>query len=167
MNTNQMVRFDGLLYEDLTKRLTVLGGQFGAAQRPSKNPKVNLLVREARIYSFLAAHHAFSDFLRSMYAQSDFGNKEKTDPRNILGEVVTWLFRHKIITHEQAQSIVEQFESATILSYDVTWFKEKEERQLFSDRYAKLSRYYTTMSTVMSELSKGMTFTKGAANVEA
>ncbi len=150
--------FDGLLFEDLNQRLKVLGELFSSKIPRTKDAQVSMMVQEARVHSFLHCHKTFADFLHSIYEKSDISKKEGTDPKNSIGEVLTQFYKEGALTKVQVGDFAEQFDSATLLSYDTPWLTEEADKKFYQQRYAKISRYYYMMSTFAGDLSKKVAF---------
>ncbi len=151
--------FNARIFEDLSQNLAVLGEMFSAqVPRKSKDPLINLTIQEARLHAFMTSHTSFGDLLRSIYEQSDISKKEGSDPKNAAGEVLTWLYRQRTLTAQQVTAFAEQFESATVLSYDSGWLEHPEEKKLFNERYAKISRYHYMMNIFVGALTKKVSF---------
>ena len=151
--------FDARIFEDLSQNLSALGEQFStSAPRASKDAQVNLMISEARLYAFMTCHSSLSNLLRDIYDKSEISKKEGSDPKNAIGEVLTWFYKERMLTKDQVTTLIEQFDSAPVLSYDSAWLPLPEEKKIFNERYSKISRYYYIMSTFIGALSKKVTF---------
>ncbi len=148
------MKFDARLFEDLSSHLKMLGRQFGSEVPRTKDEKVQMVLDEARLYTFLLCHNTFINLLRSMYEQSPFSKKEGSDPKNAVGEVLIELVKENAFTKKEAEIFVEQFNSAKHLFYDTAWFDDPKDQKLFLGEMKKISRYYYAMSTFLSYLTK-------------
>lgn len=150
--------FDARLFEDLNQQIPVLGELFSTKVPRSKDPQVNRMVSEARLYAFMSCHTTLSNLLRSIYDKSDMNKKEGSDPKNAIGEVLTGFYRNGVLSRDQISVFIDQFDAAPILSYDRTWLPGAAEQKLFQERYNKISRYYYAMSSFIAALSKKVSF---------
>lgn len=163
----ELFKIDMRLFEDLNFRLTRFQEHFGSsAPRSSKNPLVQRIIMEARLHAFSMCHSSLRDLLYSIYEGSPL-KKEGTTSENALGEILTWMYQQKMLTVEEAQDLIEQFDTALLLSYDKEWLDTQEKRTLFDERCNKLSRYYYRMSTFSGMLTQRLVVTKEAAHERA
>ena len=157
--------FNARIFEDLSQNLLVLGEQFGSqVPRKVQDPLVQRMIDEARLHTFITCHTDLSNLLQSIYEKSDISKKEGSDPKNAVGEVLTWFYREGILTRKQLSDFVEQFESAALLSYDMSWLDTPEEQKLFRERCAKIARYHYMMNTFVGLLTQRVSFTTRRPN---
>ena len=160
--------FDSRTFEDVHQKLTHLGELLSTAYpQKSKDLLIALVINEARIQSFLACHNALTEFLVSV---KDTPNANPTDDRsfqNVIAPLLGKFYKAGMVTKEQLETFVEQFDSALILSYDICWLEQAEQKALFSARVGRIPRYYYTMSTFISFLGQRVYFGKGAENAPA
>jgi hypothetical protein len=163
----ELFKIDMRLFEDFNFRLRALQQHFGSsAPRSSKNPLVQRIIMEGRLQAFSMCHSSFRDLLYSMFEGSPLKKADST-PENALGEILTWMYQQKMLTLEEAQDFIEQFDTAMLLSYDKEWLDTQEKRNLFDERCTKLSRYYYRMSRFSGMLSQRLVVTKEAGHERA
>lgn len=150
--------FNGLMFHELSQRLTLLGEQF-TIRSTSKDPIIRTMKQEAQIYLFVICHTMFADLLESIYERS-FTEKMKKESADsdVPGAVLTLMYREGLVSQEQIVQFAEQYKSAQILSLDGTCFLKPDEKKFFQERTTKISRHYYTMSTFVADFSKGVSF---------
>ena len=155
--------FNGLLFEDLNQRLKNLSELLSIPAK-SKDPGINCINQEARIYGFLTCHNTMNDLLVSIYEGSDLGKKENANPKNAPGEVLSWMLSEKMITKDQVVLVAQQYDVASLLAYDSSWLSGPEDKKMFLDMVNKLPRYYYVMNTFVQSFSKRLVFYKEKSN---
>lgn len=151
--------FNGMLFEDLSLRLKMLNNLFSIPAK-SKDSAISRMNDEARIHAFLTCHNTLNDLLRSIYDESELSKKEKADPKNAPGEVLSWMLKEKMIDKDQIVVIAQQYDAAGLLTYDSAWLLQAEDKKVFQDMVKKLPRYYYGMNTFVLSLSKRVMFSK-------
>ena len=151
--------FNGVLFEDLSQRLKQLSKLFSIPVK-SKDVGIACMNQEARIYSFLTCHNKLNDLLKSIYDESDLSKKENANPKNAPSEVLSWMLSEKMIDKDQVVAIAQQYDAASLLTYDKAWLMQSEDVKLFQEMVKKLPRYYYGMNNFVLSFSKRLVLYK-------
>lgn len=162
---SSLFKVDMRIFEDWNQRLALFGEHFSSrVPRNSKDPLINRLILEARLHAFLTCHTTLSEFLQDIYKDAYFSGKPGSNPKNAVGEVLTWMYQEKMLTAEDLNDFAEQFDSAMLFSYDRAWLDTPLKIELFDERCKKLSRYYYRMSTFCGMLTQRLVIKKEREN---
>ncbi len=106
------------------------------------------MVRDAQIFSFIRANDVFRALIRNIYAENS--DDEVMDSE----QMIIALCALDVISEGQAKRLIQQPDSADLLTLDRSWFDAAEDVQYYDEEVTALTTYYEDMSTLLKNLSK-------------
>jgi hypothetical protein len=104
-------------------------------------------VQDAQIFSFMRANAVFRALIFNIYAENS--DDEVMD----LEQMIIAFYALDIISEEQANRLIEQSNTAHLLSLDKGWL-DGDDVCFFDEEVASLSTYYEDMRTLLDNLRK-------------
>lgn len=126
--------------DDFSQSLIALGDTLKYAQK-NDHPIQRDLYRDARIYSFLAAHRIFEEAMCTIFESAEIDEDEDCECDNV-EHGLTMLYAVGILSEDQYKKLTTQREVAEFLSLNRDWFEAEEDIDLFDQCVENINNYY-------------------------